>query len=292
MPSRTSASSSITTMSLSCAGLAIASNVRAARPAPDRPTRAARTRRSASPCRAATSDRSDGRAAGTGRRRSTDPGPARRADPAPARPPGRTPRRCCGCWSSARPMPLSHTSMRTLSPRRRQPTMMPPRDVYRMAFDTRLSRIRSSRMASVRTQVLLGTTRRLRPFSRAAAANVVSMRPSRWPTGNSAMSGASTPASSLEMSSRALNSSFMDSMAASIRATSRARSAGSVWSPSCAANRFKACSGWRRSWLAAARKRDLARLARSTSRLRSPSSRLRPARAMRSLRDSTKAFWM
>src|SRR6185369_16690115 len=53
------------------------------------------------------------------------------------------------------PMPLSQTSMRNRSPRRRQPTTTPPRSVYRTAMDTRLSRMRWSRMKSLSTQALL-----------------------------------------------------------------------------------------------------------------------------------------
>ena len=62
------------------------------------------------------------------------------------------------------------------------------------------------------------------------------------------------------MSSSALNSPFMLSTAASIARREAVRSAGSVSERSCATNRFSACSGWRRSWLAAARKRDLAQV--------------------------------
>ena len=60
--------------------------------------------------------------------------------------------------------------------------------------------------------------RRRSPFSRAAAANVVSMRFKILLTGNSEMLAFSAPASSLEMSSSALNNSFMLATAASIRA--------------------------------------------------------------------------
>ena len=77
-----------------------------------------------------------------------------------------------------------------------------------------MSRMRSSRMASLRTQALQGTMRRRRPFSRAAAANVASMGFKILLTGKSEMLALSAPASSLEMSSSALNSSFMLATAA------------------------------------------------------------------------------
>ena len=74
----------------------------------------------------------------------------------------------------------------------------------------RLSSMRSSRMGSLRTQALLGTTRSASPFSRAAAANVASIALQQiCSPGSPDTVALSAPASSLEMSSSALNSSFM-----------------------------------------------------------------------------------
>ena len=117
-------------------------------------------------------------------------------------------------------------------------------------------------MASLRTQALLATMRRCRPLSRAAWVNVAAMRFKTRLTGKSEMLAVMAPASSFEMSSSALNSSFMLATAVSMRTARRSRSAGSFSERSCAANRFSACSGWRRSWLAAARKRDFDKIGR------------------------------
>ena len=56
------------------------------------------------------------------------------------------------------------------------------------------------------------------------------------------------------MSSSASNSSFIDATAASMRETSRLRSAGFFSVCNWATKRLRAWSGWRRSWLAEARK--------------------------------------
>jgi hypothetical protein len=85
--------------------------------------------------------------------------------------------------------------------------------------------IRSSKMTSLRTQALLATTRNDSPFSRAAPVKVLSIRLRIWAIGRSVMLVESTPASSLEISRSALNSSFMAATAASIRSTSRLPSA-------------------------------------------------------------------
>ena len=73
-------------------------------------------------------------------------------------------------------------------------------------------------MKSLRTHERLGITLKWSPFSRAVLVNVVSIRFRRRSIGKSASSGLSTPASSFDISSRAPNSSFIELMAASIRA--------------------------------------------------------------------------
>lgn len=64
-------------------------------------------------------------------------------------------------------------------------------------------------MKSLRTHESLATTRKSNPFSRATPAKVVSIRFNNCAIGKSLNFGASAPASSLEMSSSALKSSFM-----------------------------------------------------------------------------------
>ena len=114
------------------------------------------------------------------------------------------------------PCPLSHTCMRNCAPRRRQPITIPPLTVLATALDTKFSRIRSSRMGSLRTQALFDTIRNESPFLRAVAAKVLSVRLSRCAIGKSVTAGVSAKASSLEMSSRLLNNSSMAVTAASI----------------------------------------------------------------------------
>ena len=65
-----------------------------------------------------------------------------------------------------------------------------------------------------------------------------------------------TPASSFETSSNAENSASNELTDVLIRLTSAALSGSLVRSVSAAENNPSACSGCRRSWLAAARKRD------------------------------------
>ena len=85
------------------------------------------------------------------------------------------------------------------------------------------------------------------PLSRAAGMNIAPMRPNTLLTGKSEILARMAPASSFEMSSSALNSSFMLATAVSMRIARRWRSAGSFSDRSWAANRFNACRGWRRS---------------------------------------------
>src|SRR5262249_121725 len=146
------------------------------------------------------------------------------------------------------------------------PTHHPPPPLLwkRTAFETKLKTMRHSSMKSLRTQARLETTRNDSPFSRAAPVKVVSTRSSSFATGNSAMLGVSTPASSLEMSKSALNSSFIAESAASMRATIRLRSPARIRPCNCAMKSPNACNGCRKSWLAAAKKRDFARLASSS----------------------------
>src|SRR6266566_1905543 len=121
------------------------------------------------------------------------------------------------------PGPVSQTSMRKSRPRLRAPTKTPPRATYRTALDTRLRRICSRSKKSLRTHASVGTTRKPKPASFAVPAKVVWTRSNSLATGNSVMFGVSPPASSLEISRSALNSSFIMATAVSMRSTIRRR---------------------------------------------------------------------
>ena len=135
--------------------------------------------------------------------------------------------------------------------------------------------MRSSSTGSLATQASQGRMRSSSPLSRAAAACAMSMRSSRRCTGNASTCGWMTPASSLDTSSRPSNSALMAAMACSTRSPRRRRSVASGLRRHCATIRFSACRGWRRSWLAAASRRDLARFASDSSRVRSSTCRPR-----------------
>ena len=122
-------------------------------------------------------------------------------------------------------------------------------------------------MKSLRTHALFLTIRSDNPFLRAVAENVLSVLSSSCAIGNSEILGATTPESSLDMSSKSLNSSFMAATEASICSTIRLRSAAFTRPCNRATNKPRACNGCRKSWLAAAMKRDLAWFASPNSRV-------------------------
>ena len=74
--------------------------------------------------------------------------------------------------------------------------------------------MRSSSIRSLRTQAELGRTRNRSDFERATGANMLSILDSTGSIGNAVTVGSIAPASSLEMSSSVLNSSFMPETAA------------------------------------------------------------------------------
>ncbi len=108
-----------------------------------------------------------------------------------------------------------------------------------------------------------GRKRRRSCFSAASALNWWSRSSSIFCSGKCTGCASMVPASSREMSSRALKSSSIAAVEASMLSIRVSDSGCWLRAFSAATNSDSACSGCRRSWLAAAKKRDLAWLARS-----------------------------
>ncbi|MCY1359780.1 hypothetical protein D9M69_463750 [compost metagenome] len=191
----------------------------------------------------------------------------------------------CDC-SGAMPMPVSRTSIHTVSPRSRAVTVTPPCTVYLRALSIRLDSMRCSSCGSLRTHRPLARTRSCSSFCSACAEKV-------WLSGrNSASSstgcgdGVMTPASSRETSSMVSSeapSAFTARIRRSaLRLSGRPRSSFSSAAP----NSAMACSGWRRSWLAAPRKRVFSSLARSVAAICSPRRAASASFSKRSMGES------
>ena len=112
-------------------------------------------------------------------------------------------------------------------------------------------------MGSLRTQALLDTTRKCRPFSRAAEENVASMRfedadrpgrPGHWVRArrHRALRCPERIEQLVHVCDRGIDPLREPAALAVIGLRAQLRD-----------EQVEACSGWRRSWLAAARKRDL-----------------------------------
>ena len=157
------------------------------------------------------------------------------------------------------PAPVSITSTHTWAPagvsRARATTSTPPWVVYLMALSTRLDRSRCSRCASDLTHNGEARRRSCRPFSSAREANTGLIDCNTALSDTARRSGVITPASRRETSSM-VSSDVPNAFTARIR-----RVALVCWGWPCssfsitAPNRAMACSGWRRSWLAEAKKR-------------------------------------
>ncbi len=182
------------------------------------------------------------------------------------------------------PMPVSVTSMRQPSATGLSPRRTPPRRVYFSALSSRLRRQRSSSTGSLRVvaaEAPGGSRSHSRSPAASAAARCSSTR--RCSSGGSATGCGwlcTTPASSREMSRSTSNIATSACSDWPMCATRSA--AGSASASRCNEARYRAsaCTGWRRSWLAAARKRVLAALASASARF-SSSSRARAASALR-----------
>jgi hypothetical protein len=177
-----------------------------------------------------------------------------------------------GSRSAGMPRPVSHTPIFSESPDLRQPTSTPPSSLWRMALEIRLMRMRLSSSGSLHRWLLHGRTLNRRPFSAASGANWLSSSSSRCCKGKCTGLASMTPASSREMSSNALNSSSIEAVASSIWPTRSATSGCRLRAFNADTNSDSACIGWRRSWLAAAKNRDFAALARSTESIRAANS--------------------
>ena len=268
MLSRTSRSSSITATRVPASEVSGGGGMRprACRPAPA-PARAG----SGTSCRGPAPTRTRGRGPGgrTAASRSTARAPAPGAGRDRGCPPGRTPRICargarprCRCPSREPRAPGDRIARRT-------PTTMPPRSVYRMALATRLRSMRSRRCGSDRTTRAVGTKRSARFFSSAFEERSLAIRSKRGCNGTARTCAVTAPASRRETSSTWSKSVSSEPMDWLIRPMSSRLPGSFTRSSSAEAKRPSACRGWRRSWLAAARNRDLERFALSASRRRS-----------------------
>ena len=167
--------------------------------------------------------------------------------------------------SGAMPGPVSHTRIPISSPRRRQPTSTVPCAVWRNALLIRLRSIRSSICGSLYTQACVGTKHNSKPFCSASGRISPSSRASRSFKDRAAFCGVMSPACRRDMSSNSSSTSSSARAEADKRSSNGADWVGSRVRRSASISRWIACSGWRRSWLAAARKRDLAWSASSAS---------------------------
>ena len=183
------------------------------------------------------------------------------------------------------PTPVSYTSMRRWSPRRRQPTSTRPSGVYLMALDTRFWISRRKSRRSERTTSLQGMKVRSSPLAAARGAYSRSI----WRISSSmrklANSGRNAPVSSREMSSSAPKISSTASSEASILSTRR-RSSRPPRSIRLVTYSRAALSGCKMSWLAAARNLVLEILAASASPLACSSAAL--SRVNSSVRSRTR----
>ncbi len=132
--------------------------------------------------------------------------------------------------------------------------------------------MRRRKAGSVSTNARVGTTTSSAPRRAATGANAVARDSNRGCSANGRFSGLNAPASSLEMSSSA---SSRDSTAPRLASILPPRSLPGSRSIIAAVNSRAACSGCRRSWLAAAMKRVLPRLAASASARLASSSAVR-----------------
>ena len=161
---------------------------------------------------------------------------------------------------------MSLTSIASRPPRRRAPSSTPP--CHRVAHRVR-DQVAQDALEQHRIGVARHAARARRAAQRLALAprrsKSIRSRSSSAASAKSRGSGLTAPASSLEMSSSALNrpsSASTDALMLCTTSRTRGRRPGRR---ARAANRPSACSGWRRSWLAAAKNWVLARFAISAS---------------------------
>ena len=184
------------------------------------------------------------------------------------------------------PMPLSQTSIRTLSPTLRHPSRILPRSVYRSAFESKLRIIVSSIRLSLRTTSPERTARHRNPLSVMESEKSAARDSNISEIAKSLLDGRRFPASRRFTSSRLDRIPDMVSRDRAIPPT-RSRPSPSVrCSPSAPCRNLSVCNGCRKSWLAADRKLDFARSANaadfqareisSSNRLRSVMSVARP----------------
>ena len=115
--------------------------------------------------------------------------------------------------------------------------------------------MRSISTGSESTTALLRTYDSDKPFPCASAATSRHTRSSTAPIANGRRWTGTTPASSREMSRIAVNSASIALTDWSMRSTSSVPSAGIGTCRNAPTNRLNAWTGWRRSWLAAAKAR-------------------------------------
>ena len=184
------------------------------------------------------------------------------------------------CWSaSGTPMPLSVTVMSTSAPRRRaRTTTEPPAPVNLTALVIRLSTICLSRSTSECTTSMSSATSRERstPWVAARSRSIAAASSRRDRRSIDEYSRAIFPASIFERSRISLRSSsrWRPELWMSWRYSSwRSLSSPNIRSRSTSENPSTALSGVLSSWDMLARNSDLCRLASSSSRLCSLSSR-------------------
>ena len=171
------------------------------------------------------------------------------------------------------PMPESTTSIHTESPspsplrRTRARTDTPPRAVYLSALSSRFDSMRCSSRGSLRTHRPLARSRSCSWRCSACAENMGLSARNRPSSETGSSTGSTTPASRRETSS--MVSSELPSAFTARISRCALRLPGCSFS-SAAPNSAIACSGWRRSWLAVARKRVFSMLARSAAAICSP----------------------
>ncbi len=167
-------------------------------------------------------------------------------------------------------MPVSHTCRRTpCAPWRRAATSTPPRRVWRSALPTRLRSTWSSSIGSLSTCSVVGRSSRRRPRAWASAWWCRARPSNSACNGTAWRSGAPAALSSRDRSSRPRSRPSSARTAPWMRSSTPAWPASATRSRARPTSRPMAATGWRRSWLAAARKRVLAASASCNARVRS-----------------------
>ena len=169
-------------------------------------------------------------------------------------------------FSFGMPGPVSAIETVTVPPLSRALSTTVPRAVYLIAFETRFCSNRRSNRRSDTTQISVLTTCNVSAFRAAIGANSMLNFSNKPPSDTGVMSGAMRPASSRAMSISVLSISSTPSRDASMLCAIWASVGGRLRSIRLDMYSRAAFSGCITSWLAAAKKRVLSRLASSALR--------------------------